>query len=119
MPFEAYIVIHLIGVIMVFMAFGALVFHQLSHPKEILPHRRLIMMTHGFGLLIVLVGGFGLLHKLGLEGSWPLWVWLKITIWIILGGGVAFVLRKPRFAMLNWYLLMVLFACAALLAKFH
>ena len=43
------------------------------------------MMWHGIGLLISLISGFGMLAKMGIMGSMPLWVWIKIALWLVLG----------------------------------
>ncbi len=37
----------------------------------------------------------GLLARLGMSGSWPLWVWVKIGIWLVLGAATALIRRLP------------------------
>ena len=62
----AYKVVHIFGVLLLFVALGA----ALGDGSR----RRLASMTHGIGLLIVLIAGFGALARLGIHspGSWPL-----------------------------------------------
>lgn len=76
MTLQTYHVIHLIGLIFVFIGFGGL----LSQDGA-----RKAMMWHGIGLVISLVSGFGMLAKMGIMGSMPVWVWIKIALWLVLG----------------------------------
>lgn len=76
MTLPAYHYIHLIGLIFVFIGFGGL----LSQDGA-----RKAMMWHGIGLVISLVSGFGMLAKMGIMGSMPVWVWIKIALWLVLG----------------------------------
>jgi len=78
-----YHILHLVGLICVFVGFGAL----LSTERA-----RSAMMWHGIGLLISLVSGFGFLAKMSKmlpEGS-PSpytykWVLIKLALWLVLG----------------------------------
>jgi len=76
LPLETYHLLHLIGLIFVFVGFGAL-----FSPD----HRASAMKWHGIGLLISLISGFGMLAKMGIMASMPLWVWVKIALWLVLG----------------------------------
>lgn len=76
MTLQTYHFIHLIGLIFVFIGFGGL----LSQDGA-----RKAMMWHGIGLVISLVSGFGMLAKMGIMGSMPVWVWIKIALWLVLG----------------------------------
>jgi hypothetical protein len=72
-----YHIAHIIGLIFVFVGFGALLSSETS---------RSAMKWHGIGLVISLVSGFGLLAKLGIFATMPTWVWIKIGLWAVLGG---------------------------------
>jgi uncharacterized membrane protein SirB2 len=50
-------------------------------------------IVHGVGLVIMLVGGFGMIARLGLHG-FPGWIWAKLVLWLALGGTLALVTRK-------------------------
>ena len=70
------------------------------------------------GVLAILVSGFGALAKLGLSnpGIWPLWLWLKVLIWLVFGGVTVLIRRAPRFAPVLWWALPLLGGAAAYLA---
>ena len=108
----AYKVAHIFGVLLVFVAFGAALVDG--------SRRKLATMTHGIGLLIVLVAGFGALARLGIHGpgGWPLWIWLKLLIWLALGAAMTVARRSPATAKALWWLLPLLGAAAAYLALF-
>ncbi|MEK7355217.1 MAG: hypothetical protein AAB250_02120, partial [Bdellovibrionota bacterium] len=65
---------------------------------------------------IMLIGGFGLLARLGMVRGLPAWAIAKIGIWIVIGALPAFIYRKPQFARLFWALIVVLGTTAAWLA---
>ncbi len=75
LPF--YHIVHLVGLMMVFVGFGALLSSEGAKSS---------MKWHGIGLLISLVSGFGMLAKLGIMGAMPTWAWVKIGLWVVLGG---------------------------------
>lgn len=54
--------------------------------------RRRLGVLHGVALFLVLLGGFGMLARLGVDHGelLPGWVWAKLSIWVALGGVVAF-----------------------------
>jgi hypothetical protein len=112
MSVAAYKVVHIFGVLLVFVALGA----ALGEGSR----RRLASMTHGIGLLIVLIAGFGALARLGIHspGNWPLWIWLKLLIWLVLGAAMTFARRSPAAARALWWLLPLLGGAAAYLALF-
>ncbi len=74
LPFYHYL--HVIGLILVFIGFGGL-FSSEGAKKA--------MMWHGIGLVISIVSGFGMLAKLGIMGTMPVWAWIKIGLWLVLG----------------------------------
>lgn len=77
MPPHIYHILHLIGVIFLFVGIGGLL-----SPNG---NTRTGMKYHGIGLLILLVAGFGLIAKLKLSYTAP-WVIGKFIIWLALGG---------------------------------
>ena len=76
MPLAVYHILHILGLIFVFIGFGALLSNDSSKSA---------MKWHGIGLLISLVSGFGMLAKYGLFSSLPTWVYVKIGLWLVLG----------------------------------
>lgn len=63
--------------------------------------RKVIGAAHGIGMLLILVGGFGMLARIGFTGgigAFPGWLWGKITVWTVLGALSGVPYRQPRLA---------------------
>lgn len=119
MPYSMYKVIHLFGIFLVLVALDGASLHAIyggaTTPN---PARKWIAITHGIGLLIVIVTGFGLLARLGIShpAGWPMWVWIKLGIWLVFGGMTVLVAKSPRYAKFFWFVTPLLAALAAYLA---
>ncbi|MEM7134362.1 MAG: hypothetical protein AAF702_49285 [Chloroflexota bacterium] len=112
-----YKVLHLIGIFMIFMALGGFTLHMANGgSKESLLARRLAGITHGIGLLIVLVAGFGLMARLAIAFPWPGWLWIKIVVWVLLGGATAIIYRRPDLSRVIWVSILALGALNGYLA---
>lgn len=112
-----YKVLHILGTMLLFAALGgSLITWRDGGPSP--RGRSLIGMTHGLALVLILVTGFGALARLGMSnpGIWPLWMWIKVVVWLALGGAVVLIRRSPRSAGLLWWLLPILGALAGYLA---
>ena len=112
-----YKVLHLLGIMLMFSALGAAIAAAVAgdaNPRL----KKLGGLAHGVALLIILVGGFGMLARLGLT-DWGLWVWLKLVIWVLFGGITVFVRKAGEKA--GWLLiaLPVLGAISAWLALYR
>lgn len=115
--YSVYKIIHLIGVLMVFLALGGVATHTINGGSKIHSWRRPIAFTHGVGLLLSLVGGFGLLARLGIvHGGLPGWVLAKLGIWVLFAVLIGVISRRPAWAKPIWPLIIVLGATAAFLA---
>ncbi|MCB0356341.1 MAG: hypothetical protein KDD40_05000 [Bdellovibrionales bacterium] len=93
MPYEVYKIIHVVGIMVLFLSLGAMFFTGFNHINADKKQRRPWMIMHGVSLFFILLGGFGLLARLGVTGSLPLWIWFKLAIWLIFGA-MAVILRK-------------------------
>lgn len=115
MPYEAYKWLHLIGVFLLLLALGSVATHAMNGgSRESNAARRIASISHGLGLLIVLVAGFGLLARLHLMGSGlPGWVWAKLVVWVLLGGMLVLPFKMPRYAGTLWGVTLLLAALAA------
>jgi len=117
LSYECYKVVHLLGVIMLFLSLGGLVVASSITEIDRRWARRL-GITHGLGLLMVLFAGFGMLAKLQIMAHLPGWAIGKLIIWLCLGGMIALVRRKPQWGILLWWTMAVLGGLAAYLALY-
>ena len=54
---------------------------------------------NGLAVFFILLGGFGMLARIGVShGTLPLWIWLKLSIWALLLGALWLVFRGARIA---------------------
>jgi len=101
-----YHILHLSGIIMLFLGYGALLGRSLAASDDARV-KKLGSITSGIGLLLIFVAGFGLISKLGYPfTTW--WILVKLVIWIALGGLIALINRKPALAVTLWWLLIAL-----------
>ncbi|MDP0498206.1 MAG: hypothetical protein Q7Q73_18560 [Verrucomicrobiota bacterium JB024] len=113
MTVQLYKVIHLLGVMMVFLGYGGLIIRGLldSTNKKL---RILGSVTSGIGLLLLLVSGFGMIARYGGAYSYAEgWLIAKYVIWLILGAATAVLSRKPKLGMPLWWAILVLGVVAA------
>lgn len=108
-----YQVLHIVGISMVFLGYGALLARSMAAPENV-SIRKLGSITSGIGLLLILIAGFGLIPKLG-HSYTETWILVKLIIWLILGGLIVLINRKPQLAMLLWCLLIALSATATIM----
>lgn len=115
MSYTAYKVVHILGVLMIFIALGGTVVHAANrHSKEENAVRKMVGIMNGLGLVIVLVAGFGLIASLGL--GFPGWVIAKLVLWLLFGGVAAIPYRKPEWNAAVFWALPLLGGLAAYLA---
>ena len=115
-PVTIYKNLHLLGVFMILVALGGFIVQQIHTTAPERVWRRPIAITHGIGMVLALVGGFGMLARLGIFWPWPGWVVGKIIIWLIFGILVALIGRTPALAKSLWWSTIALAAIAAYLA---
>lgn len=72
---QIYHVIHLLGLIGVFIGFGAI----------LAGNTKAGMKWHGIGLLISLISGFGMVAKLHIPITSSKWLMVKMALWLVLG----------------------------------
>lgn len=113
MTYEFYNVAHVIGVLFLFSALGAL---AATAGSTSAPLRKLASIAHGVALALIFVAGFGLLARLGHFGAIPAWAYLKMAMWAVLGLAVVPLKRKPEWAPMLWLLMPVVGGIAVWLA---
>lgn len=114
MAIEVYKILHFMGIFMLFLSIGGLLTTAINMETAAHRWRKALAITHGVGLLLILLGGFGMLARLGILWPMPGWVLVKLIIWVMLGGLIALVLQSDLSKIL-WILVIVLGVIAAYL----
>ena len=110
-------VIHLIAIALTFMGLaGALASNAVSPGPSIT--RRIFAISHGIGLIVLLITGFLLVQQLGLGKNMPGWVWGKVIIWLFAGASATLVRRFAKFQVPLLVYLAALVGLAAWLALY-
>ncbi len=91
---EVYGLLHVAGVLMLFVGLGGMFASEPGKVSKWFP------ALHGIGLLVMLVAGIGFAHKSGY--GWPSWMFAKVACWVVLGAVPVLMKRGvlPRFAAL-------------------
>lgn len=105
MSYAIYQVIHLAGVLTIFLALGSLIAAEK-------PGKAAGIM-HGIAAFLILLGGFGMQAKGDL--GFPVWLTVKIVIWLIISGSIVLAKRKLLPPAVLYGLLIVLGVLAAYL----
>ena len=113
-----YATIHLFGNFLVVMSVGGSLVWSINGGKTAHAWKKQLGAFHGIGLLLSLLGGFGLLAVLKIPFPWPFWVWGKLVIWIVFGGLLPLIVRKQEKAKFFWYLTILLVLVALILVEF-
>ena len=115
-----YKVIHLLGIFLLFAGLGGL-WASVSVASEDLRKtiRRLATAAHGAAMLLILIAGFGMMARLQISHSWPLWIWLKLVVWLLLAGYPVLLKRQDRPTGLLFFLAPLLGGVAAYVALMH
>ncbi|MCB0394295.1 MAG: hypothetical protein KDD25_07035 [Bdellovibrionales bacterium] len=117
MSYEFYKVLHLFGLSLILLPLGAIALHAFTGAsKSELTQRKALLATHGVGMLLVFVAGFGLIAKLQL--GWPAWIWVKMLIWLFLGGLVALLYKRKMPPVTSIWIIAITVAIATFLARY-
>ena len=114
--YSAYKIIHLLGLMMVFLSLGGVIMRGINRENPLHSWKKGIAITHGIGMVLLLIAGFGLLARLGIAGNIPGWAWLKFVIWLVLGGMLVIPRKLPEMAKSMWWVALLLGSIAAWLA---
>ena len=103
-PRDFYEIIHLVGIALTMTALGATALHALEGGTRRGPRaRRALVLAYGAGLFLILLGGFGMLARLGIAragmAAFPGWLWAKLTVWAALGAVMMLPYRRPGWAL--------------------
>ena len=115
---RVYLFIHLFGVCLLFASLGGLALHMMNGgDKASNANRKLIMLSHGLALIVIVVAGVGLLKR-GYGSMSDGWVHAKLTIWLVLGAAPAIIYRVPKAAKMLWFILPLMGGLAFYFARF-
>jgi hypothetical protein len=95
---EWYKLIHLLGILMLFSGLSGVLFAAfVATPGPVKMQARLLgSIFHGVGLILVLLGGVGMAHRLGLfHGAIPYWLLGKMVIFVYFGMAIMMAKRRP------------------------
>jgi len=99
LPYSFYKLVHVLGIALTLVALGGMTVHALNGAaKAENAARKLLIGMHGFGVFLILLGGFGLLARIGFaHGSgFPLWLWVKLGLWTVFAVVAALPYRRPQ-----------------------
>lgn len=92
MSYTFYSSLHLISLLSLALILGAL-WGLYTHPNYNPKIRSLLLSLHGGLMFFILLAGFGLMAKIKVEFPWPLWIYIKLLVWFVLGA-FPFLLKK-------------------------
>lgn len=114
MPYEFYKILHFTGLILTFTSLSGYIFYLAQNKSN--ERKKLFSILHGIGLLILLVSGFGLAARLGYVQQLPMWVYIKLVIWLVVGASLAIIKRQVMGPMAAYIFVVVLGVLAAVTA---
>ena len=110
MSYQVYKMIHIISIVIFFSLFAAAAYSGESTKKN--------KILTGIALFFVLLGGMGL-KKFAAPGEWPLWLNLKMVIWLVVGAaGHVIIKRFPAHAIKAFWASVGLLTLASYLANY-
>ena len=113
-----YKILHLMGMALLLTSLAGVASHAAAGgDKASNPAGRSLAIAHGLGLLLVRVGGFGMLARLGLSIGAG-WVWVKILIWLFFCAATVLPYRSQAVARSLPVVLPLIIGLAALVALF-
>jgi len=119
MTYFTYKLIHYLGIFLLIAVLGvALGRRSVLKEDEPDPLRKRWWILHGFALFVILLGGFGLMARIGIDHGelFPGWLWAKFGVWAVLGGVLLLARRLQARALLLLTLVPLLAVLAGWLA---
>ena len=117
-PYPVYKLVHFLGIFSVLIALALMCAHVLrGGTRADYPYRKQTGAVHGIGMLLILVGGFGMLARLGFHGL-PGWIIAKLVIWLFIGASAGLAFRGASIARVLLILLPFIGVLAAFFALY-
>ena len=100
MSYAVYKLMHFFGIFMLITALAATSMHVLrGGSRADNPYRRVLGIAHGVAALLILTGGFGMLARMGvMHGALPVWIYVKLGIWVALAVAMMLPYLGQRYA---------------------
>jgi hypothetical protein len=110
MSYPFYKMMHIISIVVFFSLFAVAAYSQGSSKKN--------KMISGMMLFLVLVAGMGL-KKFAAPGEWPMWLNIKMVIWLVVGLVSSIVVKRfPKHAVKTFWFSVGLLTLASYLANY-
>ena len=78
---------HFIGIFLVLTSIAMLAYRYFGEglsDEEFKKHKRFVMITHGLGLLLAMLGGMGMMKAQNTSAhGMPVWIVIKMVVWTI------------------------------------
>lgn len=116
---QLYNLIHIVGLVMLMLGLGGLALTAgFPRDRRSIWNGRSAKLFHAFGAFLILLGGFGMMARLGiLQGSsWPTWITVKVVVWGALTLAAFLPYRLPKAALPLLLLVPLLAGVAAYMA---
>lgn len=113
--YQIYKLLHYAGIMMLFAGLGGILISHYASAAGIKGKAKMLaMMSHGVGLIFILVAGFGMLARLGITGGLPGWIYAKLAVWLFLGAAATLAKRKAS----NAWMFLALFVFAGVTSAY-
>ncbi|MFZ4403027.1 MAG: hypothetical protein ACOYOK_02900 [Pseudobdellovibrionaceae bacterium] len=97
LPYNFYKVLHLIGLVSLFIGLGGIIVSQIAETQLVKKAKAVAYSAHGIGLLLMFISGFAMAGKGGFMSQG--WVYSKILIWLLLALSISVIKRSTLLAM--------------------
>jgi uncharacterized membrane protein SirB2 len=113
MSYQVYKMIHIVSIVLFFSAYAV----ATVKPGSI----KLEKILTGIALVLILASGMGLMARLGIAHGqpWPLWIIIKLSIWLIIGTAGHIILKRwPKAAPQFFWIAIGLLVMASYMANY-
>lgn len=90
--------LHITAILLTFITLGGLV--ALAEQAK---SRKVYVALNGICLLVAFIAGFGWLAKANISWPLPIWVWVKMVGWLLVGMGPSFAKKLTPIQLLLMY----------------
>ncbi len=109
LSYQTYKLLHYLGFMLLFFGIGGVFIPAMAGIKIQGKPRIAAFISHGLGMLFLIVAGFGMLARLQIDGI-PGWIHVKLAVWLVLGLAIGIARRMPSWLILIFIFLVALIA---------